>query len=282
MRHGLMARTRASSGTREGGHASRVSIRPELRSFVETPDRYTETGDDVRRVDDGRACVLYGARFAAVSGVDVDAGDLPRLVADVRALVPAGAKPMWLLGPSTRPPDAGERLRALGLTTPVDRVATLHGLALTTAPPAVDAVEVRRVDALEDFLASMDVQWETFATAPERRAGATELAAIFRVWQERGHLVSFLGLVDGRPAASARLIRSPRGGFLVGGCVAPWARGRGLYRALVRARYDEAAAWGAPALVTHAAPDTSLPILLRLGFEEVCAFERLEDARPPG
>jgi hypothetical protein len=35
---------------------------------------------------------------------------------------------------------------------------------------------------------------------------------------------------------------------------------------------------GTPALVTHALPDTSYPILLRLGFEEVCSLRRLEDS----
>jgi GNAT superfamily N-acetyltransferase len=197
----------------------------------------------------------------------------------VRALVPAAARPLWLLGPSTRPADAAERLRALGLTTPTDRVATLHALVLLTPPPAVDGVEVRTVDTFDDFLASLEVQWDAFGTPAERRAGRGELEAVFRAWRAGGHLTSVLGLVDGRPAASGRLVRSPHGGFLIGGCVAPWARGRGLYRALVRARFEQAAAWGAPALGTHAAPHTSLPILLRLGFEEVCLLERLEDPR---
>jgi hypothetical protein len=31
--------------------------------------------------------------------------------------------------------------------------------------------------------------------------------------------------------------------------------------------------------VTHAKPDTSLPILSRLGFIEVCRIRRLEDVR---
>jgi predicted GNAT superfamily acetyltransferase len=61
--------------------------------------------------------------------------------------------------------------------------------------------------------------------------------------------------------------------------VAPWARGRGLYRALVRPRWNDAVARGTPALVTQANPETSYPILRRLGFEEVCEITRLEDVR---
>jgi hypothetical protein len=45
----------------------------------------------------------------------------------------------------------------------------------------------------------------------------------------------------------------------------------------VRARWDDAVARGTPALVTEANPDTSLPILLALGFQEVAPIRRLED-----
>ena len=67
--------------------------------------------------------------------------------------------------------------------------------------------------------------------------------------------------------------------FLIAGCVAEWARGRGIYRALVRARWDDAVARGTPALVTEAKPDTSYPILKRVGFVEVCTIRRLDDPR---
>ena len=65
--------------------------------------------------------------------------------------------------------------------------------------------------------------------------------------------------------------------FLIGGSTAEWARGRGVYRALVRARWNYAAARGTPALVTDADPATSYPILRSLGFEDVCTIRRLED-----
>jgi hypothetical protein len=35
---------------------------------------------------------------------------------------------------------------------------------------------------------------------------------------------------------------------------------------------------GRPALATHAVPETSYPILRRLGFEDACTLRRLEDA----
>jgi len=93
--------------------------------------------------------------------------------------------------------------------------------------------------------------------------------------------VSFLAMLDGRPAATGMVIPSERGVFLIAGATAAWARGRGLYRALVRARWDYAVARGTPALVTHADPATSYPILKRLGFTEVCTIRRLEDPNAP-
>ena len=92
-----------------------------------------------------------------------------------------------------------------------------------------------------------------------------------------GVAVTFLAFADGRPAATAMGIHGERGCVLVGGATLPWARGRGLYRALVRGRWDEAVHRGTPGLVVGADPATSYPILLRLGFEEVCGLRRLED-----
>jgi hypothetical protein len=47
----------------------------------------------------------------------------------------------------------------------------------------------------------------------------------------------------------------------------------------VRARWDDAVARGTPALVSQARPQTSYPILKRLGFEDVCEIRRVEDVQ---
>ena len=82
--------------------------------------------------------------------------------------------------------------------------------------------------------------------------------------------------IDGRIAGAGAAYFSPRGFLMAGGSTAHWARGRGAYRALVRARWDDAAARGTPALAVQAGA-MSAPILRRLGFETVCRFRRLED-----
>ena len=55
---------------------------------------------------------------------------------------------------------------------------------------------------------------------------------------------------------------------LSGGATRPEARGRGAYRALVRARWDEAVRRGHPQLVAQASA-MSRPVLQRAGFRTV-------------
>ncbi len=63
---------------------------------------------------------------------------------------------------------------------------------------------------------------------------------------------------------------------LFGGSTLPEARGRGAYRALVAARWQDAVDRGTPVLVTQASP-LSRPILARLGFRELCEIRILLD-----
>ena len=87
---------------------------------------------------------------------------------------------------------------------------------------------------------------------------------------------TFVAFVDGELVAAAYASYTPYGSILFGGATLPAARGRGAYRALVAARAAEAAARGAPSVVTHAGR-MSLPILERLGFERVARIDRLLD-----
>jgi hypothetical protein len=258
-----------------------VRIPDDVRAFAETPDRYTRvTPGFLERFDTGRYVVLRGPHWTAVSGVRVDAEDVEATVREVRKL--AGGRTMtWWLGPSTRPPDLYERLRTLGFADPADRVTELITMATLEAPEAPDApgdVHVRRVETWNDFLAVAELRWEAFEVPPERRERErASLADIFRTTLGADAVTTFLASLDGRPAATGACVVSPYGLLLFGGATAPWARGRGLYRALVRTRWDEAVRRGTPALVVQADPSTSWPILDRLGFVEVCRVRRLED-----
>jgi hypothetical protein len=250
-----------------------------VRELAETPDRYTRlTPARVDRIDTGRFVMLRGPSWAAVSGVRVGGDGVAELVRETRDL--AGPRsPIWWIGPSTEPRDLHERLRALGLRTPADRVDELVSMATVQGPQA-PPVETVRVETLEDYLASLEIRWEAFGTPPERRdderdRAEEDLAAMVGA----DAVLHFLIRLDGRPGATASAVVSERGLLLFGGATAPWARGRGLYRALIRARWDEAERRGTPALVVQANPSTSAPILRRVGFVDVCRQRRLEDAR---
>ncbi len=257
------------------------SLPPELRSFAETPDRFTLLSSDVERYADERVCVIQGVTWAGVAGVHVGGAEVEALVAEVRARVPASKNLTWWLGPSSEPADLVERLLQLGLQSPSDRADVLHALAcVTPPPPGPPEIEVRTVTALEDFVTATELLWEAFDSSPERRElERPHLEASFDAQRRAGVPMSFVADLEGRPAGMARSVYAPQGVFMIAGCTAPWARGRGVYRALVRARWDDAVARGTPALVTEANPETSLPILLRLGFEDVCVVRRLEDPR---
>jgi len=254
-------------------------LTPELREYAETPDRFAPIpdGSSVTRYDDGRVCFIQGDTWGSVSCVAVAAEELEALVQEVRGLA-RQANYVWWIGPSSRPADLVERLQVLGFTEPVDKVGTLHAVALTEEPTAnPPAVDVTRVETYDEFLAAREIQWDAFDMPAERRELArSRLREHFDESIAAG-LVSFLARLDGRPAAAAMAVPSERGVYLIAGATAPWARGRGLYRALVRARWDYAVERGTPALVSTADPATSYPILKRVGFEDVCTIRRLED-----
>ena len=251
-------------------------LSPELRAFAEAPDRYTQLSPDVERFADERVCVLQGPTWAAVSGVRVAAEAVEALVAEVEGRVPAEKSTTWWLGPSAEPPDLVERLEALGFTDPPDHASLLYGLACAIAPPpGPPEVDVRRVESLADFVVARDLGWEAFEIAQERRDQEATHLETFYEGMRNGGPIPFLAYLDGEPVGVGRSVRSPRGAFLIGGAVLPHARGRGVYRALVRARWDDAVERGTPALVTEAIPDTSYPVLKRIGFVEVCAIRRL-------
>ena len=76
--------------------------------------------------------------------------------------------------------------------------------------------------------------------------------------------------------ASATAVFAEAAVLLLGGAVLPEARGRGCYRALVQARWEDAVARGTPALVVQAG-EMSRPILERLGFQQVATMRVLVD-----
>ncbi len=210
----------------------------------------------------------------------VGAEEVDALLEEVRRRVRSKGQAVWWIGPSAEPSDVYERLGALGLAPPQDRTPLLHALVLAREPAAPAGVDAERIETYEQFAAVRELQWDAFDTPEERRTlNRARLREDFEESQRGGIPCFFLASIEGRPAGAALAVPSDRGVFLIGGATAAWARGRGVYRALVHARWEYAVERGTPALVTHAKPDTSYPILRRLGFEEVCTIRRLEDVQ---
>ena len=172
----------------------------------------------------------------------------------------------WEVGTHAKPTDLVERLHELGLVDD-EPTALAIGMVLDREPPAAPpGVEVRRVETDDDLFVADRIAAVAFGgPAPERRPYVPDPS-----------IVVYLALVDGEPVARASGSFGELGATLFGGATLPEARGRGAYRALVAARWDDAVARGTPCLVTQAGP-MSRPILASLGFREVCEIRILVD-----
>jgi ribosomal protein S18 acetylase RimI-like enzyme len=174
----------------------------------------------------------------------------------------------WEIGSHAQPADLVDRLLALGLVD--DEPTPLAVGMVLTEPPAEPPpdVEVRRVETAEEAFAA-----DRIAAVAFGMPAPPEAPKQFR--PDRRNVV-YLAYVDGEPAARASASFGEQGVTLFGGATLPEARGRGAYRALVAARWRDAAERGTPLVVTQAGP-MSRPILTRLGFREVCEIRILVD-----
>lgn len=173
----------------------------------------------------------------------------------------------WMVGQSATPSDLVERLLATGARREADNQGDATGLVLDVEPPALTGIEVRRVRDLDDFRAVRRIDAEAFDVPDEVLRGLLERSdADYEASLAFAALQVFVALLDGEPAAYGNLAFLMAGPpLLVGGGTRVAARGRGLYRALVRARWDAAVAAGHRSLITQASPQSE-PILRRLGF----------------
>jgi hypothetical protein len=214
-----------------------------------------------------------GHTWAQVERIRLREDELAAAIADVASFMHDSGteRASWWLTERSTP--AEEAFVAAGLDR--DDADYLHAaMVLTFEPPAVEDVEVRRVETFEEFAESRRLGLDAFANPHHREPSEQELAA---EWEQQLNPV-FAAWLDGRMASVGSAVYTRAGGYLLGGSTASWARGRGAYRAVVRARWDEAVRRGTPALAVGAG-HMSRPILERLGFEQVLQFRRLESVR---
>jgi GNAT superfamily N-acetyltransferase len=248
----------------------------DLVEFVEAPGRFMEPNAGALVLKTPRYVVVAdaGGVWAAVEGIRLRDGEAVDAVAEVRdVLAKTGTRvASWWLSDRATPAGVEEQLLDAGLQLMADDYLLQGLLATTPPPPGPPDVEVRRAETVDDWLAVRRLQQDVFDNPPERRSSPAELTSEF----ERARIALFGAWLDGELVGAGAATPSSRGLLLWGGAVREDARGRGCYRALVRARWDEAVRLGTPAL-TVSANESSGPALLHLGFEKVLEFRRLED-----
>ena len=126
-----------------------------------------------------------------------------------------------------------------------------------------DGVDVRMVETWEDYLAGSRVVETAFEMPHLTDDDFRSRFDDYLHPENPGR--AFVALVDGRVVGTSFAAFGDAGVNLFGGAVLPDARGRGVYRALVQARWEAAAARGTPALTVQAGR-MSRPICERLGF----------------
>ena len=223
----------------------------DLVEAAENANTYTPLGPSDERDDQGRYVLWMGRgdepNWNVAQRFRLGDDDVDEVRSEIHARLRSKGRTgcTWEVGTHATPDDLVDQLLARGLVDDATPLAV--GMVLTDAPAG----------------ASVAFGLPEPAAAPEEA-------------EDRDN-VHYLALIDGEPVARATASFSPYGATLFGGATLPEARGRGTYRALVAARWEEAVRRGTPALGTQAGP-MSRPILARLGFHEVCEIRILLDA----
>jgi GNAT superfamily N-acetyltransferase len=247
-----------------------------LREVAEYPNAYVELRPGQERIETERytLCLDRGLHAATVQRQRFAAVELDDVLAEVRGLLRARGRTrtQWEVGSTARPFGLTAMLLARGLTQDGDGRAIAFSLNQPPPPPP-PGLAARRVLTAEEFAQATDVQEIAFGSSPEQRAAWG--AAAREEWETGPPLMHAVWDGDTIIAAGA-CAPTPHGLALFGGAVLPSHRGRGAYRALIAARWQEAAGRGIGALVTQAGP-MSLPILVRIGFAGVGHVDMLVD-----
>jgi hypothetical protein len=258
-------------------------VKTRLLELAEEPGVWTPPGPDAEVVAGEGFRVVLRERSGSVERIRLEDDEVPRALEETRRLArKRGLDEMvWWTGELSTPGGLADRLLALGLA-PDPAAPALTTLAITAEPADGTEIEVRRVTDLDGFLRALEIDWEVWELDADvrrrRRARAPDL------WEALAcdpRIEHYLALLDGRPAGFARAVFTALAGILMGGSTLPSARRRGVYTALVHARWHDAVARDAPRLTTAVGP-MSAPILKRMGFERIGGVRLIRDGHVGG
>jgi len=246
-----------------------------LREVAEYPNCFGPLGPGSVRIETPRytLCLGPGSTWNTVQRQRFPLEELDEVLEEVREHLRARGRTQtqWEVG-SSAAPGLVDALLERGVKP--DRDAYAVALVLTEAPPPPrEGLVARRIETYDEYLDANAVQWEAFETPPEEIEEAkTILPKLFRESVNLRHAV----WLDGELVCTGTSAPTEHGLLLYGGATKESARRRGAYRALIRARWDDAVALGTPALITQGG-SMSRPILERLGFHRVGEVHMLLD-----
>jgi GNAT superfamily N-acetyltransferase len=216
------------------------------------------------------------AGWNAVQRVRLRPDEVEQTVEEVRALLRARGRSRteWEISGSAEPRDLLKCLRALGFR-PHDEPYIVPMVLVEEPPQGPPEIVVRVARSPDEYSAALAVMHEAFGGSP---ASAEERARFEDRWRDYvpTRAETYVAWIGDEVVGAATGSYTDAGVALNAGAVLAHVRGRGAYRALVRARWDEAVRRGTPALYTQAAP-MSRPILKRLGFVEIGEIHVLMD-----
>jgi len=247
-----------------------------LREIAEYPNSFGPLGPKDERIETDRytLCMGSGKTWNTVQRQHLRPDEIDNTLDEVRSLLRERGRDrtQWEVGSSAEPPDLVDRLLERGLIR--DKEPYAVALVLTKEPPPPrPGIVARRIETLEEYAAANAVQWEAFDMPEDEIAEAVE--KLSERWRETVNVMHAAWL-DGEIVAAGTAAPTEHGLLLYGGATLPHARGRGAYRAVLHARWVEAARNGTPALITQGG-SMSRPILERLGFERVGEVHMLLD-----
>jgi hypothetical protein len=247
-----------------------------LREMAEYPNSFgpLAPGDERIETDRFTLCMGAGKRSNTVQRQRFGADEVDDVLAEVRSLLRERGRDrtQWEIGSVAEPPNLVELLLDRGIVHDTDPYAVAV-ILVEEPPPGPPEIVARRVATFDEFAAAQAVQAEAFGLPGDEIEESR--ATLADRWRDTPNLIHAAWL-DGAIICAGTAAPTPQGLLLYGGATVERARGRGAYRGLVRARWDEAVARGTPALMTQAGA-MSRPILERLGFKPIGHVDMLID-----
>jgi hypothetical protein len=185
----------------------------------------------------------------------------------IRSFKAEGKGFIWVVSPDSTPANLGEVLAQEGMT--YDHA----GLGMLTEIDRIQIEDDPRITVEEVHLHNAEEYAKVSCLGWDSPPGVQEelLSDLVRcLLDSEQKTLYYVARFEGRPAASGALLPLDTSGYLLGSSVAPEFRGKGLYRALVKKRFEKLRELKIPVATIQAMATTSAPICRKLGFETVC------------